>query len=43
MQAAIRENREPAVNGEAGRVALQAVLAIYESARTGQPVLVNDA
>jgi len=38
MAEAIRDNREPFVNGVAGRVALQAVLAIYESARTGQPV-----
>ncbi len=41
MLAAIRANREPYVNGVGGRVALQAVLAIYESARTGQPVTIN--
>lgn len=36
--AAIQENREPFVNGEEGRRALAVVLAVYESARTGQPV-----
>jgi predicted dehydrogenase len=41
MAAAIREDREPSVNGVVGRVALQAVLAIYESAKTGHPVTVN--
>jgi predicted dehydrogenase len=41
MVAAIREGREPFINGEQGRGALQAVLAIYESARTGQPVYLS--
>lgn len=38
MLSAIRENREPLVNGYEGRRALQIVLAVYESARTGKPV-----
>ncbi|HLV34579.1 MAG TPA: Gfo/Idh/MocA family oxidoreductase, partial [Spirillospora sp.] len=39
--AAVRDGREPFVNGEEGRRALAVVLAVYESARTGQPVLLN--
>ncbi|MAS35800.1 MAG: oxidoreductase [Anaerolineaceae bacterium] len=39
--AAIREDREPFVNGTEGRAALAVVLGVYESARTGQPVLIN--
>jgi predicted dehydrogenase len=35
---AVRENREPLVNGAEGRKALEIVLAVYESARTGRPV-----
>lgn len=35
---AIREDREPLVNGEEGRKPLEIVLAVYESARTGQTV-----
>ena len=35
---AIRNDREPYVNGEAGRRALEMVLAIYKSAATGEPV-----
>ena len=35
---AIKNNREPAVNGEAGRRALELVLAIYKSAATGEIV-----
>jgi len=35
---AIHEHREPLVNGREGRRAVELVLAIYESARTGQPV-----
>lgn len=35
---AIRNNREPLVNGEEGRHALEIILAIYESSRTGKPV-----
>jgi UDP-N-acetyl-2-amino-2-deoxyglucuronate dehydrogenase len=38
MVEAVRENREPAVNGEEGRRALQIVLAVYESSHTGMPV-----
>ena len=38
MLAAISENREPLVNGYEGRRALQIVLAVYESSRTGKPV-----
>lgn len=35
---AIKNNREPYVNAEAGRRALELVLAIYKSAAEGQPV-----
>ena len=35
---AIRNNREPYVNGEAGKRALELVLAIYKSAAEGQNV-----
>jgi predicted dehydrogenase len=35
---AVRENREPLVNGVAGRSAVALIHAIYESARTGLPV-----
>ena len=38
LLAAIEEGREPAVDGEAGRDALEIVCAVYESARTGRPV-----
>jgi predicted dehydrogenase len=38
MIAAIRENREPLVNGIEGRKPLEIVLAVYESARTGKTV-----
>lgn len=38
MMEAIRENREPCVNGEEALIPLEIILAIYESARTGQPV-----
>ena len=36
--AAIRENREPLVNGEEGMKALAIVLGIYDSSRRGKPV-----
>ncbi|WP_427896261.1 Gfo/Idh/MocA family protein [Kribbella sp. GL6] len=36
--AAVREGRPPAVTVEAGRRSLATVLAVYESARTGRPV-----
>ena len=38
LLAAIDEGREPAVNGQAGRDALEIVCAVYESARTGRTV-----
>lgn len=38
MMDAIIEDREPIVNGKEGRKPLEIILAIYESARTGQPV-----
>lgn len=38
VAAAIRERREPKVNGAEARRALQLVLAIYESAQSGRPV-----
>ena len=41
LLAAIEEGREPAVDGQAGRDALEIVCAVYESARTGRPVSVS--
>lgn len=41
MMAAIRENREPAINGEEGLKPLRVILAVYESARTGKPVYLS--
>src|SRR6266566_4406479 len=38
LLAAIEGGREPAVDGEAGRDALEIVCAVYESARTGRTV-----
>lgn len=38
MVDAVRENREPLVNGEEGRKAVEIILAIYESARTRREV-----
>ncbi|GAA3091392.1 putative dehydrogenase [Kribbella aluminosa] len=40
--AAVREGRPPAVTVEAGRRSLATVLAVYESARTGRPVELED-
>lgn len=34
----IREDRKPMVAGEDGRAAVEIILAVYQSARTGQPV-----
>jgi len=41
LLAAIEEGREPAVDGRAGRDALEIVCAVYESARTGRTVSVS--
>ena len=38
LLAAVEEGREPAVDGQAGRDALEIVCAVYESARTGRAV-----
>jgi predicted dehydrogenase len=38
LLAALDEGREPAVSGESGREALEIVLAVYESSRTGRTV-----
>ncbi|OQB98732.1 MAG: Glucose--fructose oxidoreductase precursor [Spirochaetes bacterium ADurb.Bin110] len=35
---ALAQDREPLVNGEAGKKALELILAIYKSQKTGQPV-----
>jgi predicted dehydrogenase len=40
--AAVREGRDPAVTGEDGLVSLAVVLAVYESARRGETVRVDD-
>jgi predicted dehydrogenase len=42
MLDAIREDREPLVNGDEGRKPLEIVLAVYESARTGKPVKLGE-
>jgi UDP-N-acetyl-2-amino-2-deoxyglucuronate dehydrogenase len=41
LLAAVREGREPAVTGADGRAALEIILAVYESARSGRPVLIG--
>ena len=41
LLAAVREGREPAVSGQAGRDTLEIVCAVYESARTGQTVFLG--
>ena len=41
--AAVVEGREPAVTGREARKALEIVLAVYESARTGRPVALDAA
>jgi len=38
MIQAVREDREPAVNGPEGKKALEIILAAYKSVKTGQPV-----
>ena len=38
LLAAIDEDRDPAITGEAGRMPLEVILAVYESARQGRPV-----
>ncbi len=43
LLAAIEEGRAPAVDGQAGRDALEIVRAVYESARTGAPVRLTGA
>lgn len=40
---AIREDRQPSVPGKEGRKSLEIVLAIYQSARTGNPVTLPQA
>jgi predicted dehydrogenase len=35
---AIEQDREPLINGEAGKKALEIILAIYKSQKTGRPV-----
>lgn len=42
MAAAVREGRDPQTNGREARKSLALVLAMYESARTGQPVAIAD-
>jgi UDP-N-acetyl-2-amino-2-deoxyglucuronate dehydrogenase len=41
LLAAVEEGRAPAVDGQAGRDALEIVRAVYESARTGAPVPIS--
>ena len=41
--AAIREGRQPLVTGRDGRDALELILAVYESSRTGKPVELRSA
>lgn len=42
MIMAIKEDREPVVNGTEGKKALELVLALYESAESGQPVKISN-
>lgn len=39
---AIKEDRDPIVNGIEGKKALELVIALYESAESGQPVKISD-
>jgi predicted dehydrogenase len=39
---AIQEDREPLINGEEGLKPLKIILAIYQSARTGQPIQIEN-
>jgi len=44
MMAAIIENRTPSTNASEARKSVDIVLAMHESARTGQPVnMINEA
>jgi len=38
MVEAIRQDREPIITGEEGKKALEIILAIYESAKTGREI-----
>jgi predicted dehydrogenase len=40
---AIEQGREPSVTGRDGRDTLEVVLAVYQSAREGRPVVLLDA
>jgi UDP-N-acetyl-2-amino-2-deoxyglucuronate dehydrogenase len=42
MIEAIKEDRDPIVNGIEGKKALELVIALYESAESGQPVKISD-
>jgi predicted dehydrogenase len=42
MVEAIREHRQPLIDGAEGRKPLEIILAIYESARTGKAVSLRD-
>lgn len=42
MIKAIKNDREPLVNGEEGRKALEVILGIYDSARTGQTIFFSE-
>jgi predicted dehydrogenase len=39
---AIKENREPLINGQAGKIAMKIVLAAYKSQKTGLPVIFDN-
>ncbi len=41
MIRAIREDREPMIGGQEARKAIEIILAVYESARTGETVTIN--
>jgi predicted dehydrogenase len=43
LLAAVEEGRAPAVDGQAGRDALEIVRAVYKSARTSAPVRLTGA
>ena len=43
LLAAVEQGREPSVTGRSGRDALEIVCAVYESARSGRPVVLPEA
>ena len=42
MVKAVKEDRDPYIPGESARKAVDLILAIYESARTGQEIVLDE-